>query len=396
MRIADTAVLVIAFYACGEAPSTPSAQVSDSAGVRIVQYTSTEGAPLWRVDTAAVLRLGGDGGDLDLFGVTATLQAADGSIVVADRGNHRILFFNRSGELERSIGREGEGPGEFKSINVLSLAWSDSLLVWDGRLRRLSVLDPSGVFVRSLPLQTTDSVPFASVVDVYADGSLVANGFVDTGDTPITTGRRSYEVPVYHFDRDGVFIQRTGRFPTGESYFEALNGGFRVGPALFGATALRAAAGNRLLAASADRYELRFYEPSGELSLVVRDVSEAVPVAADTRSLEIERLVDDAPRNERAWVSSILDVMEVPPTLPAIRSVFADRAGNVWVEPFVPGKPSTAVVWRVFASDGALQRRVELPGGFKPMDAGSDFIVGVIKNELGVESVVRYVIAPAS
>jgi hypothetical protein len=392
VRVYRAGVLLVVFWGCGDAPSAPTVQVSDSAGVRVVQHAEAVGAPRWRADTSSATWIGRRDG-IELFGVTAAVQAADGRTIVADAGSRRILFFDRQGLLEGTAGGEGEGPGEFKDISFLSLTAADSLLVWDRRLRRVSLLSSMGSFARSFTLEATDSVPFASIFGVYTDGSLAATGFVDTGGAPITTGRKSYQAPVYHFGPEGEFLGFTGQFSTGESYFESLNGAFRVGPALFGAAAFRQVAGRRLLTVRGEVGELRFQEPDGRLGMIVRGVARAQAVTQDAKAKEIARLVDEAPTSEREWLRGALTSMDTPATTPALRSIFVDRGGYVWLEPFQPGKGSGDVRWLVLGPDGTLNRSVDLPGNFKLMDAGEAFVVGVAKDELGVESVMRAEIA---
>ena len=68
---------------------------------------------------------------------TSIAMDARGRIVVAQRNPAQVHVLDTTGRLLRSIGRQGRGPGEF--LMPSAVLYGDSVLVWDGQLRRLSV-----------------------------------------------------------------------------------------------------------------------------------------------------------------------------------------------------------------------------------------------------------------
>jgi hypothetical protein len=78
------------------------------------------------------LRVGDVDGDL-LFGRISEVEVGpDGNVYVLDRGEAGVRVFTPEGEPLRSIGRRGEGPGEFR-ITPRIVEWrDDALLAWDG------------------------------------------------------------------------------------------------------------------------------------------------------------------------------------------------------------------------------------------------------------------------
>ncbi len=76
--------------------------------------------------------------------------------MIANEGSHELRFYSRQGDLERSVGREGSGPNEFRALDFLAEV-SDSLWVYDRLSQRMSVLDRSGEFVRAIPLGTVST-----------------------------------------------------------------------------------------------------------------------------------------------------------------------------------------------------------------------------------------------
>jgi hypothetical protein len=94
----------------------------------------------------------------DLTGEPSSLAMdAAGRIFLAQfQHGAEILVFGPDGLFQRTIGRSGQGPGEFRSIRALTVRL-DSLYVIDVGNARLSVLTTSGVFVRSVPVPFTEA-----------------------------------------------------------------------------------------------------------------------------------------------------------------------------------------------------------------------------------------------
>lgn len=64
----------------------------------------------------------------------------DGSLFITDRFAGRVLQVRRDGEIVRTFGRKGTGPGEFTQLNVI-FAKGDELFADDGVARAFHVFD---------------------------------------------------------------------------------------------------------------------------------------------------------------------------------------------------------------------------------------------------------------
>lgn len=383
------AVVGLVVQGCGLASDAgPAVTVTDSAGVRLVHHQVSRPPPSWSTVTDGVRSLEGDP-DSPMFEIGSAIKLRDGRYAVADGGNARVVFFDASGTLTSTTGRSGEGPGEFQHLTLLARGAADSILVWDRQLRRVSVLAPTGDFAHSFSLESTEDVPFASVSGVYADGSFLATGAVDTGGGAPATGRQIYSSPAFHFGPDGTFRSNTGVFPTSESYYEVGDRGFSVFPVLFGRQAFRLTAGNQLIAATSDRYELRFHAPDGALTMIVRRESRDRPVTSEARRSLVERLVQASRAGQQDRLRTVLSQMEVPEYLPEFSDVFADPLARIWVREYEV-EDGPLAEWRVYDGEGLAIGSISLPARFTPTDAGADFVVGITTDDLDVETVVEY------
>ena len=103
-----------------------------------------------RVTLTFEARLGTIEGPAALAGhALAVVRDSRGRFYLADsRDPTRVIVFNGDGSFRTTIGRSGEGPGEFKSVSQLFIV-EDTLHVFDFGLIRESVFTPDGEFVRS-------------------------------------------------------------------------------------------------------------------------------------------------------------------------------------------------------------------------------------------------------
>lgn len=74
----------------------------------------------------------------------------DGGFAITDMQALRVHVYDPDGSHRHSMGRRGNGPGEFESINGLSET-EGGLEVWDSRQQRLTSFDSDGAFRSSVP-----------------------------------------------------------------------------------------------------------------------------------------------------------------------------------------------------------------------------------------------------
>jgi hypothetical protein len=119
-----------------------------------------------------------DGADhYELHNAVSAVRLSGGTIVVLNAGSQQLRFFNTRGEFLRSTGARGAGPGEFRRPERIHVTQADTLSVYDSGLGRESWFDPSGTFVRTVPLAPG---PPSWKRDVW----LYRNNFVDGPATP--------------------------------------------------------------------------------------------------------------------------------------------------------------------------------------------------------------------
>ena len=129
-------------------------------GVRIV-HNVKGGA--WGSDPKVSLELVRTIGDVDsddenlAFNSPADLAVdAAGNIYIADSRNQRIQMFDPEGRYLRTIGRKGQGPGEFMATRSIDFDGEGRLHVLDNWQRRIQVFTPKGEVLKTIPVSNLD------------------------------------------------------------------------------------------------------------------------------------------------------------------------------------------------------------------------------------------------
>ena len=395
---------------CGRAQSPVSSVVHrDSAGIQIVESSR----PMWSEDSVwtlsaePVLRIGVVEGDSPyLFSnVEGALLRPDGGLIVADRGSSEIRYFDKTGAHEFSVGRPGEGPGEFGYIRSLGRCGADSLFVFEID-HQFKVFTADGVYVRQArpyDTQTVDRRPYA--LRCADTGYFVAVGWeprVASGrpsGAPSEIGFYRAEAPVWilgpnHLVGPGLatidHAQLTiatdiGTFLSSERIGSAT--GSRPHP--FGRSLHLGVSRGGILLGTGESAEMRQYSYDGVLQKVIRwpvpDLTIGAEDIAAYRAAQLEMVSED----RRPALERSLAEMPMPPALPAYTRIELDADGSIWVSEF--SKPSRpAANWLVFNRSGELLGRVRVPVDLEITHIGSDHLVGIERDDLGVERIVVY------
>ncbi|HEX6751165.1 MAG TPA: hypothetical protein VF092_27995 [Longimicrobium sp.] len=382
-----------------EADAKPGTATRDSAGVRIVEHHGGESEIAWRVADRPELDLTGAeaGKGPGLYQVMGAVRLGDGRIVVANGGTSTLEIFGADGAHQRSVGRAGDGPGEFRALSWVGRFAGDSIAAWDSGTGRLSVFTPAGDFARSVaPAQPLGIFP-------RAEGALDGGALLLALHQP-SLGMSATEG--VHVQRDTISlavlrpdgaVAVLGRFP-GSEVLASGNpaGGLMMMPLPFGRATIAAGSGGRVYVADGDRWEIAEYAPGGGVRALVRADRELQPVTpADVRAYR-ERLVTLGAENNGAIArqhARMLDRAPYPKQKPAITGLLVDAHGNLWVESPESGEGTLARGWTIVSPDGRMLGRARKPDALTVHQVGDGWLIGTATDG-EIEHVRLYRITP--
>lgn len=392
-----TLVAALATPACVDSvPASPRAEVRDSAGITIVTNArpGAEAPTPWTLGAEPSVSIGVlDGAEPYLLSqVRTALRLGDGRIAVANDGTKEIRFYDAGGSHLRSVGGEGEGPGEFMSISAMMRMPGDSLGVWDYSTRRLTLLDPAGELGRSVRMEESEEVRIPFLQARLSDGSFLATAAVIFMSGDNREGLVREPVQYMRFGADGTFLGPVLSLPGSENLVISGDNFVRIQNAPFARASRLDVGPDGIVAGATDRYELGFYDVDGTLRRLLRTEHPLRTVDADLReAYEQERLDAAEDEEARAGVREDFETLVYPPSLPAFSAVEVDVTGHVWVQDYrPPGEDEGPDTWLVYDPEGRIVGAVELPGGFTVFEIGEDYVLGRLTDELEVERILMY------
>lgn len=390
------AVILLFAGACGSANgSAPGVVVRDSAGITIVETarTADDTDALPRPADEPELSIGLVEGDPRyLFGsVAGAARLPDGTIVVGDEQAQEIRYYSPTGTHLRTVGRRGEGPGEYSGLIDVWRCGGARVFADDYQLRRVTVLGADGTLERSFPVLEPESDnarrPFA--MRCGPNGGFIAAGW---GSTRIADlGGSAFYVeraPIWLLDEDGAPTAVLGEHVVAERVFlQSAPGRGSSIPHPLGRRAAMALGAERAYVGPGTGLELFEYDLTGRHLRTLRGPQVELMITPELLASY------DGPGGDRL-VSMIVeragaDGLELPSSLPAFDQILLNPGGEVWVRRFrTPRDPGER--WGVFGPDGAFLGHVAMPAGFALHEVGDDYLLGVGTDGMGVERVQLY------
>lgn len=386
--------LVFFASACSQGEGNTTEFITyDSAGVQIAENVNVgrEDSPLWTLSEEPVLEIGtlhGEGGALFHQVSDATLTRT-GGIAVSNRGSREVRLFDANGNFLRSLGRRGEGPGEFQSLTRI---WSagDSVIAFDVGLNRSSVYTLGGEFVRSFQPDLGDGI--IQQRGVFSDGSFLFESWGSASIQEIGDLYQSY-LDFFRVSRDG-----TDRHPILTEVPRALSFDLIRPPgiverraAYFAPHTSAAVTLDGIYVGTAESHEVALIDSEGRLVRRIRWDGAVRPITAPDRSRYVDWRVGrigseegrDRLRAEAAgWVFA--------PNYMAYFAVHADRLGNLWVRPFDPPWEELRSPWLVFSREGGFLARIVIPRDLEVFEIGEDYVLTLTRDEFDAEYVRMY------
>lgn len=392
------------------------------------------------VEAAEVFRVGGlEAETWETFGETLAMDfGADGSLYILDRGNHRVVALNPDGSFRTEFGREGEGPGEFRTPMSLVVAPSGEIVVLDFAARGFTTFTPDGTYRESIRIPVEGGT-FAmgavqmdprggGVYSVAGGGGMMMVSREETGGAappPPPPG-----IPIERLSLAGEPVETLHRAwepPRTPSGMNVPSGRgrdveVRIGPSqvAFRPTVRWAVTPDGGVAfVDSTSYRIQLMAPDGRVGRVLERAVPPIPVTERVEEAERARRLEaleegDGPRmnivvNDGSGARSLpqsqiremqmrqLESLAFWPEIAPIRSLAMDRGGRFWVEratedPTEPGPVD------LISFSGAYLGTISADGTRPPVVFGPEGLAAYIeRDEYDVATVVvRRLAVPGS
>ena len=354
--------------------------------------------------------------EYELFRVQSAARLSDGTLVIANVGSYELRFYDSNGKHIRSVGRKGEGPGEFEWLHSTHVIRGDSIVVWDHLQRRATVFSPDGSLGRDfVPDLSGQSVTLNSLtlpaspseivfrrdgsflvipsIPLWALSGLRTNdegfGYVEPNSVA-ADGIWRAEHSAYVFHPDGARSAVTQALPSSE--WVVLGG--MMQPRLFGHRLHIAAGESRFVVSTGRDGRLLQVGLGGDTTAIPLDI----PARAATdaiRDAELNRVFRVYAESDRERVAALLTSVGMPDSLPSMGVILVDDQGRIWAEEFltrVERESASHIRWHVLSGDGDHIAQVEVPASLTVTDVSHGYLTGYQRDDFDVERVHSYTI----
>jgi hypothetical protein len=373
-------------------------EVRDSAGLSIIENAGLglwTPETAWRIEPAFELR-DRAGAEDDIGLISGFAVDGRGRIIVIDLQARNAIVFDSAGGFAHTVGRPGQGPGEFSRFLTTAMIGSgDSILIPDWAQARLSVFSPDGRFARQI---VTEPEPQPQSWVRLEDGYLYRG---------ITIGRDERN----HWTTWDALLRANADFSTVDTLIvfdyprSDLGGpGRSLVPLIVNVPMWTRLNDGRIAWSSLDLREIRIHDSNGREQARLRHAAWTGRTVTDgDRSALREKL------RERFVLlgvePTIIDNLELTfdEILPALTAVQAGPRGTIWVQRMGAVEAVDPMVlntndasnglggpdWDVFDAEGRFLGTLTLPAGVRIELITDRSIWGVRRDADGVQIVQR-------
>jgi hypothetical protein len=354
--------------------------------------------------TVEELRMGNTAPESEITRISALTVDASGSIYASDPARMHILKFSPSGHFERTIGRGGQGPGEFQDLTYIGFT-GDTLWGSDWRAGRISFFSTDGTLLRTeRTAAPPSSTPAAAPLAVSPEGySIVVPQISAT-----SASDEKVVIPVLRYSREGSDVPDTiaridasnsvTRWRLASRVMLVLSNpfanipvrGFDPATGRFAIVTQRTTDGD----VDVEGINVEMFDPRAGLQWSKQIPLSATPVSAGMRDSVYSSLVRDVVDQFPSRDDALRSAREaVPPTeyLPAIIRVVMGSDSTVWLQLRPRGGHDQE--WIVLDKGGEVIGKVRLPREVRIATATRGNIWGTVPDADGVTFLVRLRVA---
>lgn len=361
--------------ACSTGEAATAVITRDSAGVTIIEHpaSAVAAAPRWTLGPATVTIDHGATEEAIFTRISDAVRLSDGRLVVVnseDNGAEPLLYA-ADGTFERPLGRQGSGPGEFRSASLLNCRAGDTLCLFDFMSRRITRMLPDGSVAATLDLSRVGQMALGFPRGILPDGRLVSIPFVfDT----VSTGGGIFRSPnaivvvdpaVGDPDTIAAGIPGASTF-LGTMKFGDRSMAFPM-PAGYGSQTLVTVIGDQVVVATNESSEIVSYALPWTPRRIVRIAQPRTPVDAAARDAYIEANVRDIQRMMSPAMAAFRDQAierakntKFTDSMPFYANARVGTDGALWLMESRTAADSTRS-FLVVGADGRLAARATIP-----------------------------------
>lgn len=259
----------------------------------------------------------------------------DEILYVLDIKGHCVKVFDSSGTYVRTIGSQGQGPGELNMPAGIQITPENELMIEDIMNRRLSYFTLTGEFIKTVSVADK-----TSLINLFLDkeGSAVGRELV------LDDGKMFWEIRKYDRELKPLFTLDKVEFQNPLQ-------GKKLNPFSFTVVVQYDEAGD-IYFGKADDYTIQVYNPDGALTKNIQKKYDKVKLTQEDK----DRMLAEIP--DMGVGINIKEMFEFPDAFPPYESFTLTEEGRIVVKTYEKGPVEGEYFLDVFNRDGKYIARI--------------------------------------
>lgn len=386
-------IMVLILSSCGNNEDN----LANSAAQVVESSAPSLGLEAWTLSENPILALGVIEGEphLQFYRVFSALQLENGFIVVSNSGTQELRFFDQNGDYLKSVGRSGQGPGDFGALSSMRLYQNTdgTFTVNDNSNKRVQVFDSNGELVSVHVIERIPDAGNPTLSGIFTDGgvllwSVFGNPALQGNPGELIQKENGFHRLKPDFTYDGLIF----KVPSRPRFVSEYNGrrSFPQIPLTSDPIYTTDSDNGALFSTGVEPVISRVDSGGNNTHKFVWNLPR-VETASIWERYKQEYYIEplqNSPDQLGLYLNMLSKDLPIPEFVPALTEINVDQEGNIWVKRFdLPWDEN--FIWDVLDSDGNWLTTVTLPGRFNITDIGSDYVLGYTSQN-GFPQVIKY------
>lgn len=304
-------------------------------------------------------------------------------LYVSDVFSPHVIVASKDGnvlQFSENLGREGKGPGEFLEVTNLQVLSENRLLVYDGVLSRITILNTiSGKVVETINLNRRRSIhnPFQLYKFDGQDSLIYAISKQFFSDTFDPNDKRSKLIQAFgnngNLNIDSILVK-----PADEAFVFMKNGGMSVNPNPdWGHKSIVKFQNGHIYYIHTQSPIIEQFDKNGNFNFSINIDPPKLPITDDDKKRILAREAMFMDLRESVIQQDLYD--RLPKSWPLIHDFHIDKNGKFWIA--LPSHMENEKrVWWILNPEAEVIDKINLPQNFIVHQVKSDYIVGELFN----------------
>jgi hypothetical protein len=377
VQVGIIAFIFITYFACQKEKAGWQGTVEEENGIKVVRNPAEPYYGELTVELEENLAVGSlEDENYSFYRIGGIAVDSQGNLFVVDSGNQRIQKFDKDGNYLQTIGRKGQGPGEFMSPYDIVLDEKGYIYVSEGM--KMHVFDPKGNSIKDIVLSN-----FIMGYSIDSEGNIIAYGFV--------RAERAQNFGVMLINPEGKITKTVAEYP-GMSMVSRKGTMFSFTHSYTSQLSFSPVEKKGVAYGYGLEYKLMVIDFSGETSLIIKKDEPHQSVSRREKDKIIDDTLESTTDDEHGrWPRDVVEEgADFPDHRPFFNGVASDDIGRIYVSKQKSVlDESQEVEFDIFGPEGFYLYRTTL--SFRPNLVKDGYLYRTTySEETGVYKVIRY------